>query len=157
MRSVGCGITSTPRSWRRWACPPQKVTRRPGSLDLQASGAIASLEDIHFYLMAYARCDSNPDGGVRGKGRTRSGITPRLTSGRRSKDIRALKTEYTRLNEFVQLARQTGGEEWNEPDPDRTLSAAEQRRMSIRYGVVIQPAAKKSAPEKQEEQDDAEA
>ena len=49
---------------------------------------------------------------------------------------RALEHEFKRVDEFVKLARQTGGQGWDEPNPERTLSPGEQKRLTIRFGVV---------------------
>ena len=113
---------------------------RPPSL-----GAIASRESIHFYLMAYARWSritlaAREDKDVLAK------HYPEADLWTDERGFRALENEYKRVNEFVQLARETGGQGWNEPNPDRTFSPVEQRRLTIRYGVVTQPAANKSAP-----------
>src|SRR4029077_12193370 len=83
-------------------------------------GSIASPEDIHFYLMAYAQWSRIPLGASEEKD-VLVRHYPEADVWTTAAGYRALETEYTRVNEFVQLARQTEGQEWNGPDPDRTL------------------------------------
>jgi hypothetical protein len=105
-------------------------TLRPPSL-----GAIASKETIHFYLMAFARWNQFPLTAAQDRN-----VAPRhypeadvWTS---TQGYSALAAEYQRIIEFVQVARETGGEGWNDPNPERTLSPAEQRRRAIRFGLA---------------------
>lgn len=52
------------------------------------------------------------------------------------RDYRALAEEYQRIGDFVRAARETGGEGWEEANPDRTLSPGEQKRLAIRFGLA---------------------
>jgi hypothetical protein len=114
---------------------------RPPSL-----GAIASRENIHFYLMTFARWSQIPlattepkEGNVR--------LYPEAGLWTSEQGFRALETEYKRINTFYQLARQTHGEGWAEADPDRTLTPVEQRARTIRFGLVT-PSPDKPRPAK---------
>jgi len=113
---------------------------RPPSL-----GAIASRESIHFYLMAYARWSRIPLA-AREEKDVLVKHYPEADLWTNEAGYRALENEYKRVNGFVQLARETGGEGWNEPNPDRTFSPVEQRRLTIRYGVVSPPNANRNVP-----------
>jgi len=106
---------------------------RPPSL-----GAIASRENIHFYLMAYARSSRIPLAASEEKG-VLARHYPEADLWTNERGYRALENEYKRVNEFVRLARQTGGQAWDEPNPERTLSPGAQKRLTIRFGVVGPP------------------
>jgi len=111
---------------------------RPPSL-----GAIASRENIHFYLVAHARWSRIPLVAAEEKG-VLARHYPEADLWTHERGFKALENEYKRVNQFVQLARQTGGQEWDEPDPERTLSPGEQKRLKIRFGVVGPPPGKGS-------------
>ena len=55
---------------------------------------------------------------------------------------RALESEYRRINEFVRMAKETGGQGWEGPNPQRTFEPIEQRKFEIRFGVISQPPVK---------------
>jgi len=109
---------------------------RPPSL-----GAIASRESIHFYLMAFARWNQIPLFAAEEKG-AHDRYYPEADLWTNERGYRALASEYRRLNEFVRIAQATGGEGWEDPNPQRTLEPIEQRKFEIRYGVVSQPPVK---------------
>jgi hypothetical protein len=103
---------------------------RPPSL-----GAIASKETIHFYLMAFARWNQFP----LAAGQDRNAAPrhyPEADVWTSAEGYGSLAKEYQRINEFVRVARETGGEGWDDPNPARTLSPAEQRRRAIRFGLA---------------------
>ncbi|MGO9469057.1 MAG: hypothetical protein ACLQIB_31405 [Isosphaeraceae bacterium] len=109
---------------------------RPPSL-----GAIASLYAIHFYLTAFARVNQIPLFASEEKGvHDRYYREADLWTNERG--FRALESEYRRINEFVKLARETGGQGWEDPDPRRTFQPIEQRKFEIRFGVIIRPPAR---------------
>jgi hypothetical protein len=103
---------------------------RPPSL-----GAIAARENIHFYLMTFARMSQIPMSGSEEQG-VSDKYYPEADLWIGARGYRVLESEYKRINEFVQHARQTGGEEWPVPDGERTLSLARQKKLSIHFGVV---------------------
>jgi hypothetical protein len=111
---------------------------RPPSL-----GAIASREAIHFYLMAFARRNRIPLAASEEKG-VLARHYPEADLWTNERGYSALEQEFKRLNEFVRIARQTAGQEWDEPYPGRTLWPAQQKRLSIRFGVVSSSAAKRT-------------
>ena len=115
---------------------------RPGP---PSPGAIASREAIHFYLMACARTNRFPLGGSAQKDVVAK-YYPEADLWTDEPSYRALAAEYQRINDFVQLARETGGEGWQDPNPGRTLSPGEQKRMAIRFGVIAATPAKNAAP-----------
>ena len=95
---------------------------RPPSL-----GAIAARENIHFYLMTFARMSRIPMSGSEEQGVSDKYYPGSQPLDRARGDRGRLESEYKRINEFVQQARQTGGEEWPVPDGERTLSPAQQK------------------------------
>ena len=103
---------------------------RPPSL-----GAIASLDTIHFYLTAFARWNQFPLAGAQDRALAAKHY-PEADVWMSEQGYRALAAEYQRIGEFVRLARETGGEGWDDPNPARTLSPAEQRRLAIRFGLA---------------------
>jgi hypothetical protein len=44
--------------------------------------------------------------------------------------------EYRRIGELIPIAQEAYADGWVDPRPDRTLSAAAQRRREIRFGLV---------------------
>jgi hypothetical protein len=106
---------------------------RPPSL-----GAIASRDSIHFYLMAFARANQIPLFASEEKG-VHDRYYPEADLWTNERGYRALGSEYRRINEFVRMARETGGEGWADPNPQRTFQPIEQRKFEIRFGVVSQP------------------
>jgi hypothetical protein len=112
---------------------------RPPSL-----GAIASRESIHFYLMTFARSSQIPlaaseERGFLGRKYPEAGLWTN------ERGYRALESEFQRINEYVRLARETGGEGWNDPSPERVFSPAEQKKLEIRFGVISQSTGASSA------------
>jgi hypothetical protein len=103
---------------------------RPPSL-----GAIASRETVHFYLIAFARRSRIPLAASEGKG-VLARRYPEADLWTNERGYRALEHEFKRVDEFVKLARQTHGQGWDEPNPERTLSPGEQKRLTIRFGVI---------------------
>jgi hypothetical protein len=97
-------------------------------------GAIASRESIHFYLMAYARWNRMT------LGAQKTGVVakhyPEADLWTNEQGYRDLAIEYQRISEFVRAARETGGEGWDDPHPERTFSPGEQRRLAIRFGLA---------------------
>jgi hypothetical protein len=106
---------------------------RPPSL-----GAIASRESIHFYLMAFARWNHIPLFASEEKG-VHDRYYREADVWTNERGYRALGNEYRRINEFVRLAQESGGQGWEDPNPQRTLEPIEQRKFEIRFGVVSQP------------------
>jgi hypothetical protein len=98
-------------------------------------GAIASRENIHFYLMALAR-------------RYRIRLAPARETGVASKyypeadlwtdeqGYQTLEAEYKRINEYVRLFRETGADESSEINLNRTLSPRAQKTLAIRFGLA---------------------
>ncbi len=118
------------------------MTRRytPGdALRPPSLGAIAARENVHFYLMAFARASQIPMSGSKEQG-VADKYYPEADVWIGARGYRVLESEFKRINEFVQHARQTHGEEWPVPDGERTLSPADQKKLSIHFGVVsVQP------------------
>jgi hypothetical protein len=106
------------------------VERRPPSL-----GAIASRESIHFYLLAFARWSRIPLAAAQEPG-VLAKHYPEADLWTSEQGYQALTTEYQRINEFVQLARETGGPGWDEANLDRTLPPRTQKRLAIRFGLA---------------------
>ncbi len=101
-------------------------------------GAIASREAIHFYLQAFARVNEIPLVAAEERGKfTRH--YPEADLWTTDAGYRALAAEFQRINEFVRAARETGGEGWVDPAPERIFSPSEQKRLEIRFGVVNPP------------------
>ncbi len=109
------------------------------------SGAIASRESIHFYLLAYARMSQIPLAPAESKG-VFTRRYPEADVWTDERGYRALENEYRRVNEFARFARRMEREGPNEPVPGRTLSPAAQRRLAIHYGVVSSAAARPNLP-----------
>ena len=103
---------------------------RPPSL-----GAIASTEAIHFYLLAFARWNKFPLAAAQDRAMAAKHY-PEANVWTSDQAYRELAAEYQRVNKFVRLARETGGEGWVEPNPARTFLPAEQKRRAIRFGIV---------------------
>ncbi len=108
-------------------------------------GAIASRESIHFYLMAFARWNHFPLVATEQKNRMAS-YYPEADLWTDEPSYRALRAEYQRIAEYSQLAKETGGEGWIGPNPDRTLSPGEQKRLVIRYGLARTAPTRPAAP-----------
>ena len=103
---------------------------RPPSL-----GAIASTEAIHFYLLAFARWNKFPLAAAQDRAVAPKHY-PEADVWTSDRGYRELATEYQRINQFVRLARETGGEGWVDANPARTFTPAEQKRRAIRFGLV---------------------
>jgi hypothetical protein len=116
--------------------PPPGINAdiRPPSL-----GAISSRAAIHFYLQTFARINETPMVASEKRG-TFDRHYPEVDVWTNESGHRALAEEFERINEFVQAARETGGEGWVDPTPGRTFSPSAQRRLEIRFGVISQPA-----------------
>jgi hypothetical protein len=106
---------------------------RPPSL-----GAIASPDCVHFYLITFARWNHIPLVAAQQKG-VYDRHYPEADLWTSDRGYRALQSEYRRINEFVRLARETGGQGWIEPTPQRVFEPIEQRKIEIRFGVIPQP------------------
>jgi hypothetical protein len=115
--------------------PASKELAPGGALRPPSLGAIASRETIHFYLMAFARWNQFPLAAAQDRNLAPRHY-PEADVWTSAQGYSALATEYQRISEFVQLARETGGEGWNDPNPERTFSPAEQRRRAIRFGLA---------------------
>jgi len=113
---------------------------RPPSL-----GAISSRECLHFYLVAFARWNHIPLVPAEKKG-PQDRYYPEADLFTTERGYGALQSEYRRISEFVRLARDTGGQGWEETNPQRTFEPIEQRKLEIRFGVVRQSPAAKAAP-----------
>jgi hypothetical protein len=115
---------------------PVAVGRTPADgLHFPSLGAIAARDNIHFYLMAFARVSQ-----ISMSGSKENGVFdrhyPEADVWVGEPGYRALENEYNRINQYVQLARKTRGQDWPVPADDRTLSPAEQSRLEIRFGVI---------------------
>ena len=98
-------------------------------------GAIAGRENIHFYLLAYARARRIPISGAKKDG-VFDKHYPEADVWVGERGYRLLGTEYKRVNEYVQLANNSGPGEWPTPEDERTLSPADQKRLEIHFGVI---------------------
>lgn len=98
-------------------------------------GAIAGRENIHFYLLAYARARRIPLSGAKKEG-VFDRHYPEADIWVGERGYRLLETEYKRVNEYVQLANNSGPGEWPIPDDERTLSPANQKKLEIHFGVI---------------------
>jgi len=98
-------------------------------------GAIASRENIHFYLMALARRYRIPLAPVRDAG-VASRSYPEADLWTDEQGFQTLLAEYKRIDEYVRLFRETGPSELNEIDLNRTLSPREQKTLTIRFGLA---------------------
>jgi hypothetical protein len=115
--------------------PASKEPEPGNALRPPSLGAIASSETIHFYLMAFARWNEFPLAPTQDRA-VAARRYPEANVWMNEEGYRALAAEYRRINEFVRLARETGGEDWVDPNPARTLSLAEQKRRAIRFGLA---------------------
>jgi hypothetical protein len=115
--------------------PASKEPEPGNALRPPSLGAIASSETIHFYLMAFARWNEFPLAPAQDRA-VAARRYPEANVWTNEEGYRALAAEYRRINEFVRLARETGAEDWVDPNPARTLSPAEQKRRTIRFGLV---------------------
>ncbi len=124
---------------------PVSPGHAPGEEPRQPSlGAIASPECVHFYLMTFARWNHIPLFASEQKG-VHDRYYPEADLWTNERGYRALQSEYRRINDFVRLAKDTGGQGWEDPTPQRVLEPIEQRKFEIRFGVISlpqQPAAK---------------
>ncbi len=107
--------------------PAQEI--RPPSL-----GAIASRESIHFYLLAYARLHHIPLFASRQAGATKS--YPEADLWLSDRGFQNLQQEYRRLADAARFTREATEQGWVDPHPERTLTAAAQKRLEIRFGLV---------------------
>jgi hypothetical protein len=106
-----------------------------GELRPPSLGAIASTETIHFYLIAFARWNHFTLAAAQDRALSPKRY-PEADVWMTEQEYQKLAAEYQRVNEFVQAARETGGEGWVDPDPARTLAPGEQRRLAIRFGLA---------------------
>jgi hypothetical protein len=123
---------------------PASEVRVPSEPRPPCLGAIASKEAIHFYLLAFARSRRIPLASAQEPGALTKHY-PEADLWTNEQGYESLAGEYRRINEFVPLARETGGPGWDEGNLDRAISPGSQRRMSIRFGVVNAAATKGSA------------
>ncbi|HEX3450331.1 MAG TPA: hypothetical protein VHS97_18905 [Isosphaeraceae bacterium] len=98
-------------------------------------GAIASRQNIHFYLMALARQRQISLAPVRKPG-VASKYYPEGDLWTDEQGYQALQDEYTRISEYVRLVRETGADELGAIDFNRTLSPREQKSLAIRFGLA---------------------
>lgn len=124
---------------------PASPAHAPGEEPRAPSlGAIASPECVHFYLMTFARWNRISLFASEEKG-AHDRNYPEADLWTTERGYRALQNEYRRINQFVRLAKDTGGQGWVDPTPQRVFEPVEQRKFEIRFGVVSlpqQPAAK---------------
>jgi hypothetical protein len=113
---------------------------RPPSL-----GAIASPDAVHFYLMTFARWNHIPLFASEEKG-AHERHYPKADLWTNDRGYRTLQNEYRRINQFVRLAKDTGGQGWQDPTPQRVFEPIEQRNLEIRFGVVTQPPPRGTTP-----------
>jgi hypothetical protein len=98
-------------------------------------GAIAARANIHFYLMTFARVSQLPISGSKLEGAFIKHY-PEADVWLGEGSYRALEREYRRVDQYFQLARKSGGQDWPVPADERTLSPAEQNRLEIHFGVI---------------------
>jgi hypothetical protein len=98
-------------------------------------GAIASRENIHFYLLALARRSRIPLTSVRAAG-VASMYYPEAGLWTDDQGFQLLESEYRRISEYARLFRETGGADLNATSPDRSLSLREQKTLAIRFGLA---------------------
>jgi hypothetical protein len=115
--------------------PAAKGRAPGGELRPPSLGAIASSETIHFYLVAFARWNHFTLAAAQDRALSPKRY-PEADVWMTEKEYQALAAEYQRVNEFVQAARETGGEGWIDPNPARTFAPGEQRRLAIRFGLA---------------------
>jgi hypothetical protein len=113
---------------------------RPPSL-----GAVASREGIHFYLVAFARWNRIPLAAAQQRG-VFDRAYPEADLWTNEQGYRALAQEYQRVSEYAKVARETGGEGWVDPNPERTFSPREQKSLAIRFGLVSPLPGQRDAP-----------
>jgi hypothetical protein len=101
-------------------------------------GAIASRNNIHFYLMALARRYRLRLAPVREPG-VASKYYPEADLWTDEEGYHTLEAEYKRINEYVRLVRETGPDDLNEVNLKRTLSPREQKTLAIRFGLAGTP------------------
>ncbi len=115
--------------------PASKEPEPGNALRPPSLGAIASAETLHFYLMAFARWNEFRMAAVQDRAVAPKHY-PEADVWTSDRGYRELAAEYQRINGFVRLARETGGEGWDDPNPARTFSPTEQKRLAIRFGLV---------------------
>jgi hypothetical protein len=115
--------------------PASKEPEPGNALRPPSLGAITSSETLHFYLMAFAGWNEFPMAAAQDRAAAPRRY-PEANVWTNEQSYWALATEYQRINEFVRLARDTGGEGWVDPNPARTLLPAEQNRRAIRFGLA---------------------
>jgi hypothetical protein len=98
-------------------------------------GAIAARENIHFYLMTFARIGQIPMSGAKKDG-VFDKHYPEADLWMGEQGYRALEREYRRIDQYFQLARKSNGQDWPVPPDERTLTPAEQNRLEIHFGVI---------------------
>ncbi len=98
-------------------------------------GAIASRDNIHFYLMAFARVSRIAISSTKKEG-TFDKHYPEADVWIGEQGYRALEEEFKRINEYFQLAHRTDGADWPVRGDERTLSPAEQNKLEIHFGVI---------------------
>ena len=98
-------------------------------------GAIASRENIHFYLLALARRSRIPLASVRAAG-VASMYYPEAGLWTDDQGFQLLESEFRRISEYARLFRETGGADLNATSPDRSLSPREQKTLAIRFGLA---------------------
>jgi hypothetical protein len=98
-------------------------------------GAIASRENIHFYLMALARRYRVRIAPVREPG-VASKYYPEADFWTDDQGYHIFEAEFKRINEYVRLFRETRADGFNEINLNRTLSPRDQKTLAIRYGLA---------------------
>jgi hypothetical protein len=98
-------------------------------------GAIASRDNIHFYLMALARSYRFRLAPIRVTG-VASKYYPEAGLWTDDEGFHALEAEYKRINEYVRLFRETGADGFNQININRTLTPREQKTLAIRFGIA---------------------
>jgi hypothetical protein len=98
-------------------------------------GAIASRENIHFYVIALARRYRIRLAPVRDPG-VAPKYYPEADLWTDEEGYQTLEAEYKRINEYVRLVRETGPDGLNDINFNRTLSPREQKTLAIRFGLA---------------------
>jgi hypothetical protein len=118
-----------------------------GGPRVPSAAATASREGIHFYLLAFARSKGIPLVSTEQKG-VAARYYPEADLWTSDRGIQTLEQESRRVGQAVRLARDAAAQGWVDSHPERTLTPAAQKRLTIRFGLVSPLPGKASAPSK---------
>jgi hypothetical protein len=115
---------------------PAGAGRTPADgLKTPSLGAIAGRDNLHFYLVAFARVSRFAMRASKTE-RVFDKYYPEAGVWMAEQVYRALEGEYNRINEYYQLALKNNGQGWPVPPDERTLSPAQQNKLDIHFGVI---------------------